>query len=495
MSLLELMGALTVTPMIVGAIATSLIAVMNLEGRPTSSINASSGAEIAASYFTPDVESAVAVTTSPIVMSSSTYVCGVAGTPVLSLSANAARATTTTYVEVAGARASSLYREVCTSSGTLVSNHLVSSNAPAGLTANLSPSEVASEASVGWVDVTTTPVSGIEMNLSVGSGQYALSATPETSTYADQAQNAFTPAFPLEVLDTSCPALTTSGGGSVSVGGGTGYLGVAATCPGAVSLGGNSTLSANVGTANAQYQTSPSVSTSSNATFGGSETYVKNGGSNPFANLTAPSTPSSVGVPQGTCTSNTCTSGRYDTALSLSNDGGEDATSFAPASGPSPGLIIFTQPVSITGSKTVVNFGGGPNTTYLFEQGLSVSGGSVNFADATYIYEANGSGSAVSISSTIGTSGGVLMYAESGSVSIAGQSSTSLTGSPTYDDIALWDGSNATVTLSGGSQTLTIGGVYAPDATVDLTGNGSLALQFLIAKDVTKSGTGAIALS
>jgi hypothetical protein len=467
--LVELLVVVVILPLVVGAITVALLSVFKLQTTTTNRISASGDAQIVSANFVHDVQSGATIWTV-----GSTQ-CG-AGTQVLGLQWGTGP-TTVSYVVVPEGANYSLFRNVCQPAmpeSTSVVSHDVRHSLSALVTCASTVLTCATQA-VTAAGTPSAGVAGVQLSINEASNyNYSLTAVPRAWTSASGGEPPpVVPVLPLTLLGAGpCPVLTLNGSGtSVTVGGGTGYLGVAATCSPATSIG-SATLSAGP---------------------------VITGARDPFAALVAPSNPSLTGLGTGTCTRSTCSTGRYATGPSLSGV----TLSFDPTSAPNPGVFVFDQPVDVAGHSNVT-FGGGTDVTkvtYWFRGGLTVEGGStVTFGQATYLFgDSSAPGSnALNIKggATISATSGVLFYIEAGPATINGNTNTPILGSTLYDNIAIWDATTSSAAAPanaltlGGSSTVgsPLGGVYDPNGYVILNGGSGLVTSFVVASTV--SGTG-----
>jgi hypothetical protein len=221
------------------------------------------------------------------------------------------------------------------------------------------------------------------------------------------------------VLGSGAGALTINGQSNLTV---QGSLAVNSSSAGSVNLSGQSHLKA-TGTLISPAASPVALSGQSTDSFGAHATLAPE--LDPYASLTAPST---TGM----------------TIYSSSTIHG-------------PG--VYTQAVTISG-QTHVQFASG---TYVFDNGLTISG------------------QAIVTSAT----GGVLFYFAGGALDISGQAGATLSplASGTFQGIGLFEARTDTqaIVLSGQSRTTSFAGiVYAPSATVGVSGQSSVALGGLI---------------
>jgi len=172
--------------------------------------------------------------------------------------------------------------------------------------------------------------------------------------------------------------------------------------------------------------------------------------------------------------------------------------------GSGSGTFIFDQPVSFTNAM-VINFGAG---NYWFKGGLYVTGNSkVTLGSGTYIF-GNSANNTCPVSGCLVVDRGgtltsgtnpVLLYGEAGIMSFTGNGNLSVTGSPAYAGIAIWDaaasGTNYPLTLgNSGSSTSSFGGVYVPNGEVIVSGASPITMSFLVTQTAALSGSGSFTL-
>jgi prepilin-type N-terminal cleavage/methylation domain-containing protein len=517
-TLIELLVVVVILPIIVGSIAVALISVFGLQTQTSSSLTASGDAQVASANFVGDIQSASWVSTNAADMCTST------GTPLLAITSDATNpgAATTwsainapfvvSYAVVPEGKTNSLFRFVC-SGGSAVPKFstVISHNVPAcvsPLCVKISPSGASLAAAAGWVMASS--ISAVNLLIAEPSSNYTdnLTAVPRVWNPSSGGQpNPNTPILPFELIPPpggGCtnPPLTMAGNTTITVGGGTGFMGVASACTPSVVLGpkGSATLSASLFTTTSPASHAVSLSSGSNGP--GSETTVANL-QNPFSGLAAPSYPSTSGLGGGACGTTTCSTGLYG-AQTYS---GNTPLTFDPTTSPSPNVIVFTGPVNITNAANVT-FGGGSSVsqvTYWFEGGLSLSGNSTaKFGLATYIFgtpTTSNATTALSVTNgaTLSANNSLLFYVAGpapaancsgagggGAVNFSGGTNTGISGTSTYDGIALWDASTGPLTLGAGSTVgAPIGGIYDPCGSVIYSGGTGMAVLFLVAQSVS----------
>ena len=499
-SLIELLVVITVLPLVMGAVAVAIIAVLSNSNTTSSSLTTSGDAQVSSVNFVPDVQGAVWITQDPFIKCAPVG----GGVPLFSVS----RDVTTpikdivSYVEFkpAGSSKTTLVRETCTN-GNFSSpiSEVLSHDFSTTSTLTITPTPPNS-LQTGWL--ATVGISSIKLRVnepSTGPNStpftYALTATPRArgalgtvGTFipgggGSNGGGFVTPILPVEFLG-ACPGVTLGGSGSiVNSGKGSGFIGFepsSSQCP-------NPTKGSPPG----QIQSDPN--------------YVFSAG-DPFAHLAPPTAPN-VPAGGGGCSAGstiTCSTGTY-TAASANFGGGTlkaVTAKFDPSTQPSPNVFVFNVPVTIQNAN--VTFEGGPSVssvTYVFEKGLSISTHStVTFGTATYIFQDPGLpgqdpaftvDSASTISEPV-NSAGLLFYAEPGneSISLNGGTTGSIAGAASpYDGIAVWDAASGQFTMGGNSGVATsFGGIYDPNGSVHFTGSSGVNAQFMIVSTATVDG-------
>jgi hypothetical protein len=90
-------------------------------------------------------------------------------------------------------------------------------------------------------------------------------------------------------------------------------------------------------------------------------------------------------------------------------------------------------------------------------------------------------------------SSGLILYVPSGgaSVSLASGTNGAIEGAPSpYEGIALWDVATGGITLggNGGSGSIQLGGIYAPNSGVTYQGSYNVMTDFLVVNGATVGG-------
>jgi hypothetical protein len=522
-SLIELIIAVGILPLVIGAIVVGTISVFSLQASVSNSLTGSGDEQVVSANFVGDVQGSQWITT----FSSPTTTCGT-GTLVFSLSPDnvpvAQITNVISYVKVPQASGSNdtLFRNVC-QAGTEKTSTAISHNVPSSQQVAIQPASVQTAAATGWV----AAQGATSVNLSISEPPtnylYSLSAVPRLVAAPSSGPNApVSPVLPFELLGggsgtctppPTLPDLTIGGTTTIEVGSApnwNGAIGVASPCAGSISMPRSGTLKGTISTANPNLN---SVSAGGGAVYPTSETYVPGGITDPFSSLAPPSNPSTSGLGVGSCSGSgpyTCSTGLYSASPSPLSVNTAVIT-FDPSTAPNPNVIVFNQPVTIHNSEQVTFEGGSPvsQVTYWFRGGLTTSGASsVTFGPATYIFGDSSSppASALSIGngSTISANNdqGVLFYVEAGPASFSGNTSTPIAGASLYDGIALWDASTSPITIANSSSITGFGGVYdsSPScgavACVQFSGNVPFAAYFLIAYTMSSpSGSATIQIT
>lgn len=468
-TLIELLITVTVLPLVIGAISVGLVSVFSLNSSVGNRLSDSGDAQLVAATFLKDVQSSEMVTTSV----SSVPQCG-RGQQLLGLQWDNGL-TVVSYAVVSQSSGAlttySLDRSYCTlgNLGTPSASSVVSY----GIAPNQAPPIVACSktvasctASVQWipaegVQAVTFAITEPKTNFS-----YTLSATPRAwDSAAGGLPGGGSPYAPFTLLDpSSCDALRV-GQGSLSInvgsGQGNGVLGVASTCPDAVSVSNGGTLAASsVVTAD---QALNSIAPNDKATYPSTE-YYDSQFSDPFQPVAAPSTPTSAS--SASCSSTQTSSG-----------GTQDIQYTCP-----PGIYSSSPPFD--GTKTVTIDFSGPGS-YWFQQGLQIPNNvTVSFAPGAYIFDGS---TALSTGSNVTLDGNnVLLYVANGTVDIGNNNNVSLGASTGYDDIAYWDGaSGGTINIGENSNLSFAGGVYMPKGSIVSGENVTISSTFIVADTAT----------
>jgi prepilin-type N-terminal cleavage/methylation domain-containing protein len=200
-SLIELLIVITVSPLIIGALAFGLVAMFSLQSSVSNRLTDSGDAQSVGASFEPDVQAAQEVTTS------TTAACG-SGFQVIGLEwdlqtgqqSGGIYNTVVSYVEVPAGTKFNLVRQLCLSgsstpsSSTIVSYNLATNsgaNAPVVTICTVTPSSCSSAATSGWSP--TTGVQSIDLTVNEpnttetgGNYTYTLTGVPAaTATVSD----------------------------------------------------------------------------------------------------------------------------------------------------------------------------------------------------------------------------------------------------------------------------------------------------------------------
>lgn len=185
----------------------------------------------------------------------------------------------------------------------------------------------------------------------------------------------------------------------------------------------------------------------------------------------------------------------------ISKGAGSGSNPFAALTPPAPPYTCNYTNYSITGSKTVTLSPG----TYC--GGISITGSSnVTFSSGTYIL--NGGGLSITGSSTINGTG-VTFYNTGSSSGSDSYGSIAITGSGTINLSAPTTGTYAgmlfiqdplntnTAAITGSSSDSFAGNLYFPNASLAITGSGSMSqpIGITIAQDISLTGSGSISFS
>ena len=457
-TLVELLIVVTILPVVVGAISIGLISVLSLQANATSRVSDSSDAQIVASTFVKDVQSARGLTTGP------TSQCGPTSSGVVQLLGLrwSGNSTVVSYDSVAVANGAnttySLVRDYCTLNSSVPSRvSVIAHDLPSGQAVpTINPPNGA--ASTGWIS--TAGILGVKLMVTAPQSKfsYSLTGTPRAWTATSGAlSSGATPYAPITLLcGNSCATSGLSvGNGTVSInvgsGTGNGALAVNSPNPGSISVANNgSLLASSILTTN---QSLNSIASNTHATYPGTE-YYGSSFPDPLASLVPP-------VPNGSpviCTQSestyTCPAGDYVNNLW-----------FPP--------------------NSTVNFTGGG--TYWFEQGLALPNGvDATFSSAIYIFDGTTALSTGSTSNGTISGSNVLFYIRSGSATFSNNGSVSLTPMSGYDGVTVWDAViGGTLTLSNNSSTNSYGGLYVPNGTISVSPNATIGATFFVASSAS----------
>ena len=490
-TLIELIIVVAIIPLIVGALAVSLISVFSLQNATASRLNDTADSQVVSSYFIGDVQSSaqVQVTSNPL----TTSLCGgVSGTQLLAMQWSGSAGDYQTTVS---------YDEVQQPDGTYVLERLACTNGsvtPSSTTviaADLAnPSQESACINVGDLSTTcttdtSTPVVSNDIALvrltvkePKSSYTYTLQATPRAWTPASGGGVGI-PFAPITLLGqctgsgTTGSSLTLAQNSSLTVnqGSGLGLIAVGSTCANSVLVDNGASMNvAGVATAN-QYLNS--VTTQS----GSVSPIPEDPGSNltdPLTTMTAPSGPTVTAQPS----TNLCT--EY-LGVWYCNPGN-----------------YKDDPTTLFGNSATVDFFPG---NYWFESGLNmVNNLNVTFGTGTYVFYgsstvlSNGPGTNNAIDGT----GGVLFYAPNGWINLANNANVNLTALPGENGVTIWDAasttdaSGCTVSLgNNGSLGFTYGGIYVPQGVVCDTQNGTMGASFIVAGSMQVSNNVSIVVT
>ena len=490
-TLIELIIVVAVLPLVIGAIAAAIIVGFTDSSGVQSKISDSHDAQITSAYFVRDVQSAQAVTTE-----TATSLCPTNGTANQILGLYWTIGGNPVYVTYGTSPATPplLIRRYCygsapevdstisedlfatlTSSG--VSNACgagVSSCAISGLSTEATIAVRCLDGTVTCAQgglVPTYPVNGMpgigNIVLTVTENQshyqYSLTASPRNQAPINEVSPGTTlpPGNgPLPPGSTAPAMLLLGSGSSVLDCGGSGHGGpvtvngtaaVNSSAPGSLTFGGGDTLTASQvysedsSTSGATAPVQPPSAYTSTST----QPYASGGAyPDPYSNLPDPSV---SGMPV------------YSTTSTL------------------PGPGVYTQPVALTSSTTI------PAGTYIFENGLSVSGNPGTTLSGTGVLF------------FIGIPNALPSVSQPAFYSVSGNAVVKITAptTGTYTGIVIFQSrhdSNA-MTISGNGSNSTYGGIlYAPDASVQTSGNGATFAGSIIADSLLCGGNGGVSI-
>jgi prepilin-type N-terminal cleavage/methylation domain-containing protein len=483
-TLVELMIAVIILPIVVGGLSVMLLSVMKLQSSVTNRATGTIDAQVASALLNRDVQ------TSNFVTTMSTRQCGKQGTQILALrSTSTSTATISSYLVIKNGTKYQLWRVLCIGATTTPSyNALISDNVPSSQSASVTcGSSITCSTSATWVATPGVASVKISVNETTTQAAYSLNATPRVwdNAGAGLPPNPF-PISPLFLLNQSaCPdtVLNETSTSIVNVSGGSGPLQLNSNCAPSISLhAGSVILASQVITANPnnnsivwQQGTPPP------------QTYAPPN-PDPFKTLlTAPSDPVVAG--SGTCigvSTITCTPGEYTSAVNITN---KQTVTFL------SGNYQFDQPVTFKNQSTAVFQSG----KYLFKGGLSTwDTSNLFFNTGTYILSGANSGvsptSALNIqnNSTVATAaGGALFYIKDGDVNFSNGDQIAITGENAYYGVAFWDAGPASgAFMLAGSSTVnaTYGGIYFPLGTVTTASGAVLSAAFIVSDSMVVTG-------
>jgi prepilin-type N-terminal cleavage/methylation domain-containing protein len=487
-TLVELLVTLTVVPLVVGGISVALLSVFSLQSGVSNRISGSGDQQAIESVFARDVQGAELIETAAAPPGS--FACGSSGTQLLGLSWNGGQ-NLVSYVVVSTGSSYSLMRNACsngsaTPATSTISTHL--SFTPASLATSATQVDTCGSVltSCSFIQQSWTAASGIagvELNVAEvftngkGNYSYTLFASPRAWNVAFNTgtNHPYAP-FTLLSQPSSCAgnpvALNIDNNATVTITGSTngssGALSVNSPCSGSIDLNTRGVLNASAILTN-----DPSL----NSLTGGYLTPPPESdvgtASDPFAGVLSP--PTYPAAADGQCiksvvsgaTTWTCSSGNYSSA---------NLPSFA--NGVS---IVFT--------------GGG--VTY-FNGGLSLPNNvTVQFDSGSYVFD--GATALLTSQNDTITGTNVLFYipqfvtgtSTTPAVTFDNNTNISLTGSSSYNGIAIWDASSGTINLVNGTAlngtSNTYGGIYMPNGTVETQQVTNLNTTFIIANTASFS--------
>ncbi len=464
-TLVELLIAVTVLPLVVGAISVGLISVFSLHAGATNELMNSGDAQMVSATFLKDVQSTELVTTAP----SSVPQCG-SGHQLLGLEWDGGQ-TSVSYVSVAvpdgAATTYQLVRYYCTFGD--VTSPSMSSVVSYGLAASQGPPSVicvssaaSCPASSQWIPASEVLIVSFSITEPASHFSYTLAAAPRLGGSSGGLAQGGMPYAPFTLLDpSSCNVLRVGQGSlSLNVGGGVGngILGVQSTCPDSVSVSNGGTLAASSVVTSDQGLNS--IAPNDKATYPATE-YYQGQFSDPFSVVSPPSNPTSAQA--ASCSSTQITGANGNQSVNYS----------------CPSGIYASAPVFDQTSTSTISFTG--TGTHWFQEGLSIPNNvTVSFAPGVYMFSGS---TALSIGNNVSASGAdVLWYVESGAVSVGENVSVSLAASSGYDDIAFWDGAaGETIQVGDNSDVNFNGGIFMPQGSLSAGANVTFQATFIVA--------------
>ncbi len=495
-TLVELLIAFVILPVVMGAISVGLVSVLSLQSSVTGRVTGSASMQTVLSVFTRDVQSASSITASTSSIACDPQTSG--ERQVLGLqwaSGNAA----VSYMVVPmnngptgpgnnalGTTGYSLERVACVFSATPTSTSVVAydvnASQPTALVSCVG--SVPCDAST-WLSATDVAVVRLPLYVAFGTTpSYWLIAAPRSAALVDLGKTASIVRAPVSLFglpNQGCNTLTVDNGGSLTInvngGIGNGALAVAGTCSTSgsslVSTQQNATI--NVGSVLVESPTTVSGTSAPVYVMPPSQFL------DPFLKLNPPAKPTNTGVCTSSVTQNgydyVCLPGYYDTMPWAALSTQTNSISFV---GGAYGFSSFLLPSSNSkGQPVVVSFG--PGTYWL---------------DGSDAFDVSGGHPTI-----IGN--GALLYAPTGSMTIGNNSYVDLTPNADYGGITIWAAGGApdssypspTVTLgnnsnygsNGSCAGADFGGIYVPWGTVTTQNNGTVCTSFIVAGAATLS--------
>ncbi len=486
-TLVELLIVTVVTPLVIGALAVMLLAVLRTQGSVSNRINGAVDAQLTSAGFVHDVQGADFLSTS------TTLGCGSTGTSLLDLKSQGNQIVVSYNVVQQGSQYN-LIRFGCTGGSTTTpsTQYRVASDIPSNQVALVTCSAtITCTYSTGWI--ATAGIKQVYLSVSepTTGATYSVTMTPRewNSHSAGLSINPF-PITPLELFGTSSclpgggPAvLTMSNSSTITAGNGSAGIQVSSSCNGSVSLSGQATIAAaylSVG------DTTPSGSvTSTKQNVYPTPTYSAPPGDPLASLLTTPTWPSTSG--NGSCSGSlnvVCTPGTYDHSPTIASN--VNTVNF------NPGNYIFNEQLSLS-SNASYTFQSG---TYEFKKGLNMSNSSnIRFDTGTYIFESSDTSLNFSNNSNIVSGpGGVFFYVASGAASFSNSVTVSLSGEVANYGVSIWDaaanGTTNPLTLGGHSTAAdAYGGVYVPNGEIITGNNSSFSAAFMLANTLSLTGS------
>lgn len=459
-TLVELLIAVSVMALLVGAIATGIITILRNQSGAANRFSDSSNANLTSAIYVRDVQSAALITTAQSPLHTPTT-CGAGGPNMvfklgLAWSTPSSGASVVSYLNNTGTN--TLVRQYCASApvpctppasvclqSTVTVARGLSSNS---ILVAIAPSADSTAATTDWISSVGTSSVTLSAQESASAYHFDLLASPRLSTPQSLGVSPGGSPFPppLFLLGQTAPSLTCSGSSqSKIIVNGAAFLD--STANGAGQISGGSSFSATQ-----IYTADPNPSGAITGNYAPKPPIYASAESDPYAGLTPPST----------------------TGLNVYSDGAYHG----------PG--VYTNTLTLSGQSSTTFAAG----IYILQNGISVSGGA-NISNAP---------------------GGVLLYVSAGTITLAGSGTVTLTpmASPysfltapnlgiwqadamIAPNLGIWQAASDTnpISLSGnGSGNTFSGAVYAPTAMVGSAGNGNFTADSIIASGLTCAGNG-----
>ena len=444
-TLIEVMVVLVILPLVMGAVSVAIITSLRNDTGVSTKLSDSHDAQITSAYFVRDVQSSFKLSTGP-----STPLCGT-GNQVLGVESdlNPGPAIYVSYVTKMLGSSPALVRNFCrgstTPSASTVAHDLAgisSADAMVTPTCALSDSTCASDAAAG--PIPSVDVASIEITVTEVSGyQYSLTAAPRQislGSYGASPPGSSPPTMLLLGQGQNVLNCNGSPGNTLTV---NGIAATDSTSSNGDTVGGNSRMTgAEVYTGNSSTSVAAYTPTSTTPYASGPPI------PDPYANLPDPNTSTMTAY---TTTSSVPGPGDYKNAVALTH-----------SQTLSSGIYVFEQGLSISGNPSVTVTG---SNVLLFI-------GIPNAAPSTpqpAVYSVTGNGTINFTAMTTGTYAGIVIF----------QSRTD---------------SNTLNIAGNGTSTTYTGVIYAPDAQVNTSGNGTTATSGVIAQSLACGGNGGVTI-